>query len=126
MNNLDKVSELIEKSSSYVYSYRLEEWIRFIICSILNRDFEAETVIHSIELIEKDVLSSIVLDEIYSTRLSLSTCQDILRKILIFYKNGPSFWRDIYKDYMTEGLNQLIESVESENKLFLSDKKKSL
>jgi len=118
-NDYNKILRLIRLGYKYIYKEKYESWRSYVINSVLVDNKEVEVVLYCLELLERNISSSIVLDEIYSTRLDINHINNIIFSILQYSKYGPKFMKDIYKDYMVKDISNMINKVEEENKRYI-------
>ena len=117
--NYDKIIYLINEGSKYIYREKYSSWIKFVVRSVFDNNCEVDVIVNSMKLLFDGVISSEVLDYIYSTRLSLKSIHNIIYNILIFYVNGPKFIRDIFSIYITKDISDLVDDIESNNKKYV-------
>lgn len=117
-NKYQRIYDLVIRSNLFVYQEKHNQWIRFIISSVLNNNYEIETIVLAMESLEQDMEPSEVLDILYSTRLDISSILHMIDIIMLYYKNGPKFIRDIYSNYLIGDLELKVQKIEEENKVY--------
>ena len=117
--NCDKIYNLVNIGSKYIYKEKYNLWVKYVVESVFNNNMEVDVVVDCMKLLNIGSESSIVLDYIYSYRLPIKSIHNIIFSIMNFYIYGTNFIRDIYKDYMTSDINNIICSVEEENKKYI-------
>ena len=120
---INKIYEYVEFGKERIPSEKLSSWVQYVVKSVKENNKEIEVAVDAMKELEKNTSSTIILDNIYSTRLPIESILNIIHTIMIFSMDGPQFIRNIYKDYLTKEMEESLKKIEEDNTSFYEKRK---